>query len=163
MSTVRGIENAYIKTAKRGWDKVYWALDLHDTCLKATYTPNEPNTYEWINPYVKEALQRLVAHPETHLILWSSVHDAEKPHYLKFFADAGIRVAGFNHNPFEAGSESCGVAEKFYFSILVDDKAGFDHSEWLHIPDNVDRIRKMYPPVVRPTIEENEAEASTLA
>lgn len=159
MSTVRGIENAYIKTAKRGWDKVYWALDLHDTCLKATYTANEPKSYQWISPYVKEALQRLVAHPETHLILWSSVHDAEKPHYLKFFADAGIRVSGFNHNPYESGSASCGVGEKFYFSILVDDKAGFHPSEWLHIPDFVDQIRKTYPPVVL----ETEVEASTLA
>jgi hypothetical protein len=163
MSTVRAIENAYIKTARRGWDKVYWALDLHDTCLKATYTANEPNTYQWISPYVKEALQRLVAHPETHLILWSSVHEDEKAHYLKFFADEGIRVTAFNHNPYEAGSESCGVTEKFYFSILVDDKAGFDPSEWLHIPDNVDRIRLQYPPVVKATITDEELEASTLA
>jgi hypothetical protein len=163
MSTVRGIENAYIKAVKRGFDKVYWAVDLHDTCLRATYAANEPHTYEWINPYVKDALKRLAAHPETHIILWSSVHEDEKIHYLNFFAEAGIRVAGFNQNPFETGSESCGVTEKFYFSILVDDKAGFDHSEWLHIPDFVDQIRKTYPPVIRPAIEEIEVEASTLA
>lgn len=148
MSTIRGIEQAYIKTNKRGWPNVYWALDLHDTCLIATYAANEPASYEWINPYVKEALQRLAAHPETHIILWSSVHESEKAPYLKFFEDAGIRVAGFNHNPYETGSDSCGVAEKFYFSILVDDKAGFHHSEWLHIPDFVDQIRMKYPPTL---------------
>jgi hypothetical protein len=166
MSTVRAIENAYIKTAKRKWDRVYWALDLHDTCIKATYEANKPHTYEWINPYVKSALKRLQAHPETCLILWSSVHEAEKVHYLNFFANEGIHVSGFNHNPFETGSESCCVDEKFYFSILVDDKAGFDQSEWLHIPDFVDYIRQEYPPVVKAakkTIPDAELDATTLA
>lgn len=145
MSIMHGIQQAYIKTHNRGWPNMYWAVDLHDTCLVATYAANEPASYEWINPYVKDALLRLAAHPETHIILWSSVHESEKAPYLKFFEDAGIRIAGFNSNPYETGSKSCCVAEKFYFSILVDDKAGFHHGDWMHIPDFVDQVRKQYP------------------
>ena len=143
MSTIRGIQRAYEKTNQRGWPNVYWAVDLHDTCLRATY---QQYVYEWINPYVKDALLRLAAHPETHLILWSSVAEAEKQHILKFFADAGIRIAGFNNNPHEPGNETSHFNEKFYMSILIDDKAGFDHTEWLEIPDFVDKIRLEYPP-----------------
>lgn len=139
MSIFRAIEAAYQKTAERNWDRVYWALDLHGTCLKSTYKQFE---YDWLGDYTKTALQRLVAHPETHLILWSSVQEEEKSHILKFFEDAGIRISGFNSNPFEQGTVTCNVAEKFYMSIIVDDKAGFHPTEWLAIPNFVDIYRK---------------------
>lgn len=145
MSTARALTNAYEKTHARGWDKVYWALDLHDTCFRSTYRQYE---YEWINPYVKGALLRLVAHPETHLILWSSVHPDEQPYIIKFFEDAGIRISGFNDNPFERGNATSGFDQKFYMSVIIDDKAGFHHGEWCSIPDLVDFLRKEYPPVV---------------
>lgn len=145
MSTFRGLTSAYEKTHARGWDKVYWALDLHDTCFRSTYRKFE---YEWINDYVKDALVRLTAHPETHLILWSSVFEEEKAHIIKFFTDAGIRVTGFNQNPYEPGNETSCFDEKMYMSVIIDDKAGFHHSEWLQIPDFVDQLRAKLPPVL---------------
>jgi hypothetical protein len=145
MSTARALTAAYEKTHARGWDKVYWALDLHDTCFRSTYRQYE---YEWINEHVRDALVRLTAHVETHLILWSSVHPDEQPHILWFFEDAGIRVSGFNDNPFERGNETSGFDQKFYMSVIIDDKAGFHHSEWLWIPDMVDTLRKKHPPFV---------------
>lgn len=156
MSIQHGIEQAYKKAHKRGFPNVYWAVDLHDTCLTATYAANEPASYEWINPHVKDALLRLAALPETHIILWSSVHESEKAPYLKFFEDAGIRIAGFNSNPHETGSETCCVTEKFYFSILIDDKAGFHHMEWMYIPDWVVKVRNRFPPklATETTVEE---------
>ncbi|MNN87816.1 hypothetical protein D3C81_2054210 [compost metagenome] len=42
----------------------------------------------------------------------------------------------------EPGTVTCNVAEKFYMSIIVDDKAGFHHTEWLAIPNAVDFYRK---------------------
>lgn len=145
MSTERALRSAYKKTNARGWDKVFWALDLHDTCFRSTY---EKFTYEWYNEHVQEALLRLTALPETHLILWSSVFHEEKPHILKFFADAGIRVSGFNENPLQPSNETSCFDEKFYMSVIIDDKAGFDPAEWAEIPDLVDQLRKQYPPVV---------------
>lgn len=145
MSTARALKNAYEKTFNRKWDKVYWALDLHDTCFRATY---EKFTYEWYNEHVREALLRLTAHAETHLILWSSVHPDEKPHILKFFADAGIRVSGFNTNPLEPSNKTSFFDEKFYMSVIIDDKAGFDPEEWAVIPGLVEQLRNQYPPVV---------------
>jgi hypothetical protein len=140
MSIFRAIEAAYQKTAERKWDRVYWALDLHGTCIKSTY---KQFTYEWIDDYyIKRAIQRLVEFPETHLILWSSVQEEEKPHIIKFFEDQGIRISGFNSNPMEPGNVTCNVAEKFYMSIIVDDKAGFCPTEWLAIPNFVDFHRK---------------------
>ena len=157
MSIFRAIEQAYDKTAERNWDRVYWALDLHGTCLKSTYVPF---TYEWLGDYTKSALQRLVAHPETHLILWSSVQEEEKPHILKFFEDAGIRISGFNSNPMEPGTLTCNVAEKFYMSIIVDDKAGFHPSEWLAIPNFVAFHRERCGFTSNATLQQPDTEAN---
>lgn len=157
MTIFRAIDQAYQKTAERNWDRVYWALDLHGTCLKSTYKQFE---YEWLGDFTKTALQRLVAHPETHLILWSSVQDEEKPHIIKFFEDAGIRIAGFNTNPMELGSVTCNVAEKFYMSIIVDDKAGFHYTEWLAIPNCVEFHRKKYGFVSNESLQQTDPEAT---
>lgn len=139
MSIFRAIKSAYEKTAERNWDRVYWALDLHGTCIKSTY---QKHTYEWINPRIKDAIQKLVAYPETHLILWSSVYPDEQQHIIKFFEDEGIRITGFNTNPLEPSNRVSWFDEKFYMSIIVDDKAGFDPSEWTEIPGFVEFIRQ---------------------
>lgn len=139
MSIFRAIEAAYEKTAERNWDRVYWALDLHGTCIKSNY---QKHTYDWLGDYTKSALQRLVAHPETHLILWSSVHLDEKQHIIDYFEANGIRVSGFNTNPMEPSNDISNFDEKFYMSIIVDDKAGFCPTEWLAIPNFVDFHRK---------------------
>lgn len=158
MSIFRAIESAYDKTAERNWDRVYWALDLHGTCIKSTY---QKHTYEWLNePYTKRALQRLVALPETHLILWSSVYEDEKAHIIKFFEDNGIRVSGFNTNPMEPSNRVSFFDEKFYMSIIVDDKAGFHPTEWLGIPDFVELQRKKCGFVSNETVQPTHTEAS---
>lgn len=158
MSIFRAIQQAYEKTAERKWDRVYWALDLHGTCIKSTY---QKNTYEWINEqYTKSALQRLVSHPETHLILWSSVHPDEQPHIIKFFEDSGIRVSGFNTNPMEPSNDVSYFDEKFYMSIIVDDKAGFCPTEWLAIPNFVDFHRAKAGFTSNQTLQQPDAEAN---
>lgn len=139
MSICRAIQRAYTKTAERKWDRVYWALDLHDTCIKSSY---QKFKYDWLGDHTKDALQHLVACPETHLILWSSVHDDEKQHIIKFFEDNGIRVSGFNENPYEPSNNISHFDEKFYMSIIVDDKSGFCPSEWKMIPAVVDFHRQ---------------------
>lgn len=141
MSIFRAIAAAYEKTSERKWDRVYWAVDLHGTCMKSTYIPF---TYEWLSEDIKAALVKISKFKETNLILWSSVSEEEKPHILKFFADAGIKVLAFNENPLEEGTDTCHVDEKFYFSILVDDKAGFCPSEWLAIPAVVEFHRNKH-------------------
>jgi len=149
MSIFNAIRSAYEKGAQRNWDKVYWALDLHGTCIESTY---EKHIYRWLTPDVKQALTELCSHGETHLILWSSVHPDEQPHIVSFFEREGIRIAGFNHNPFEESNAVSCFASKFYMSIIVDDKAGFDPVEWPKIPAFVETMRAAHPPCV-PTFE----------
>jgi len=120
------INKAYRTAAAKKWDKIYWAIDLHDTCLRSTYGKG---SYEWLGPWVIEALKAIAARPETVIILWSSVHADEEQDIIAFFAKEGIKVAYFNHNPEVANTASGNFDTKFYFNVLVDDKAGFDYDE----------------------------------
>lgn len=127
-SIIKAVKRAYQVMEERKWDTIYWAIDLHGVCLKSNY---EQGGYQWINEYVVDALQIISSFPETKIILWSSAHEAEYPAIIKFFKDVGIKVAYFNENP-EVGNSTHGCFDKkFYFSILLDDKAGFDpDTDW---------------------------------
>jgi len=130
---INAIEKAYNTARKKNWDRIYWAIDLHDTCLRSTYGKGN---YAWLGQHVINALREIAARPETVIILWSSVHADEEQDIVDFFAKEGIKVSYFNHNPEVANTASGNFDTKFYFNILVDDKAGFDYIEdWRIIED----------------------------
>lgn len=126
MSLLKSLKDAYQKMDERGWDTIYWAVDLHGVCLKSNY---EQGGYEWINDKALEALRLISLLPESKIILWSSVYRREKNDILDFFEDQNISIAGFNNNYREDNNKVSCFDEKFYFSILLDDKAGFDPDE----------------------------------
>lgn len=131
MSIANSIINAYRTMYDRKWDKVYWAIDLHGVCLESTY---ESNTYKWINKDVVAGLQAISARPESVIILWSSCYHAEFDGIIKFFKDENINVSYFNQNPEVPNTETGCFMDKFYFSVLLDDKAGFDpFTDWAEI------------------------------
>jgi hypothetical protein len=127
MSIIRAIRRAYQVSAARKWDRIYWCVDLHGTVFHSSY---DSNNIEWIDDGVIESLVEISSYPETRIILWSSVHEDDKSVARKMFEDQGIRVDYFNDNPDADNTATGNFTEKFYFSILVDDKAGFHPDEW---------------------------------
>lgn len=142
MSIERAIERAYRVSSERGWPRVYWALDLHGTCLKSNYATK---AYEWLTPDCLPILRALSELPETNFIIWSSLHQADKEGVAAFFAEAGINIVGINTNPLEASTETGCFDEKFYMSLILDDKAGFDPTEWRVVFDAVMDYRNRFP------------------
>lgn len=128
---LQAIERAYRVMQERNWDTIYWAVDLHGVCLKSNY---ENGGYSFINETAKKGLQAISARKENVIILWSSCHDHEKQAIIDFFNSNGILVDYFNENPDEANTKTGCFDQKFYFSVLLDDKAGFDPDEhWFDI------------------------------
>jgi hypothetical protein len=69
--------------------------------------------------------------PDNRLILWSSCHPEEYSAIIGFLEQHGIAVDYFNENPEIENTPSGNFEKKFYFSILLDDKAGFDpETDW---------------------------------
>lgn len=133
MSIVNSIISAYRTMYNRKWDKVYWAIDLHGVCLHSTY---ETNTYKWINKDVVTALQSISEKPESVIILWSSCHPREYESIIEFFKKENIHISYFNENPEVPNTTTGCFTDKFYFSVLLDDKAGFDpFTDWREISD----------------------------
>lgn len=133
MNLIKAIKQAYKTKEEKQWPKLFWAIDLHGVCLNSNYANSN---YTFINDKVVEALQLLQQHSENELIIWSSRHDFEKPSILDFFAKNGINIKYFNTNPLVNNTITGDFTQKFYFNILLDDKAGFDPDiDWQTIID----------------------------
>jgi len=135
---IEAVVRAYRVMKERNWDKIYWAIDLHGVCLKSNY---ENGGYEWINEQALAGLRAISDRNESRIILWSSCHDEEKNAIIDFFEDHSICVDYFNCNPLEKNTKTGCFDDKFYFSVLLDDKAGFDPSrDWDDIKHYLDSI-----------------------
>jgi hypothetical protein len=131
----KAIERAYRTARERNWDKVYWAIDLHGVCFPNNYTQN---VYEFINEKAIEGLQAISNRKESIIILWSSAWGDQQQPIVDFFDKHDILVNYFNENPLVQSTYTGCFAKKFYFSILLDDKAGFDPStDWQVIIDHM--------------------------
>lgn len=127
------VYDAYQKSYNRGWDKVYWMIDLHGTLLVPSYMTMQEQQhvqcYDKFYSHAREFLAFLLSLPETRIILWSCLTQTELESfkYEKFtsFGLAPDRVF-LNKNPLEKSNDLSCFDEKPYFSLLLDDKAGFN-------------------------------------
>jgi hypothetical protein len=134
----RAITRAYNIMSERNWDTIYYCVDLHDTVFISKYDgiPNE------FMPGAKEALQYISSLPESRIILWSSVKEDDKQAYIDVLTENDIKVHYFNSNPEVGDTEVGGFSEKFYFSVLIDDKAGFKADpDWGFIVKEIKRAK----------------------
>lgn len=130
MSLIKAIERAYKIKEERNWDTIYWAIDLHGVCLKSNYTSHE---FDWVNDNVIETLRLIQSLPESKIIIWTSCYDDDYQTISEFFGDIGISCY-INCNPEVENTDTGCFDDKFYFSVLLDDKAGFNPDvDWREI------------------------------
>jgi hypothetical protein len=121
---VRTIHSQFEIAKKRGWDRTYWAIDLHGTVIKPNYRDDELPTEYY--PGALEAMQLLTVRSDIRVIMYTCSWPKEIERYLEKFGNDDIRFDYVNANP-EVKSEGYGHYEnKPYFNVLLDDKAGFD-------------------------------------
>lgn len=132
MSLISHIRHVYSQKTVRGWDRIYWCIDLHDVIIEGKY--NKFNSGRELAPNCKKVLQLLREHKENCLILWTSSHDDAIDDVLAWLHSEGIFFDYINENPECPDTELCSFRWKFYFNILLDDKAGFDlKTDWTSI------------------------------
>lgn len=123
------IDDAFIQKKSRGWEKFYWAIDLHDTVITGKHNSNYNKST--LFPNAKKTLDYLFDHPNHVTILWTSSYDKTITDVLKQF---DLKFNYFNENPECCSSDLCDFQKKMYFNFLLDDKAGFDpQSDWEEI------------------------------
>lgn len=123
------IIRAYQEKYHRKWDKLYFAVDLHGTIIER-YTGNEIKAY----PEAEEVLKSLSLRSDVTLILFTSSYQDNLKYFFKWCVDRDIVFKYLNENP-ECGSNMTGdFSKKFYFNVLLDDRAGFNpDTDWAEV------------------------------
>lgn len=134
MSIIKAIKQSFIDKERKGFDKLFYFVDLHSTAIKPNYSAKSLPTEFY--PMAKEALQLLSNSDEICLIMYTCSQPDEVAQYVQFFKDNGIVFEYVNENP-EVTTEKGGYGNydtKPYINVLMDDKAGFDGEEdWFKI------------------------------
>lgn len=120
------IKSTFEKMKSRNWDKVYFAIDVHDTILPSNYDQEIVNKFY---PFAKETLQYLSKRTDCVLIMYSSMHSESICNHLQFFKEHEIYFSYVNSNPEIKNTDYGNFTNKFYFNFLIDDKAGFE-ADW---------------------------------
>lgn len=132
---VEVIKTAYKRAAAKGWDTLYWAIDIHETIVEPTH---QEGVIGKAYPWALETMWFLLQFPETRIILWSSMSREElERHRDCFFDSCGVPSEGrvyLNENPETGATKYANFDQKMYMNMLLDDKAGFDPKiDWTSI------------------------------
>ena len=139
MDIRKAFDAAFVRMKEKNWEKIYVAVDIHDTILRACYDDEE--TYDYF-PLAKEALQVMSLREDICLILWSSCHRDKLAEYARHFLSDGIRFDYVNGNPEVENTNLQNFEEKLYMNVGLDDKFGFDaETDW----EIICRVLAEYP------------------
>ena len=139
MSIIRAIDTQFRRKEGRGWDKIYYFFDLHETVLYPDYdNKHELRFYK----YAKEVLQYLSKREDISISIYTCSYPEEIERYIEFFKGHDIHFDFINKNP-EAKNTTYGYyRDKPYFNVLFEDKAGFDaENDWVEIAIYFDLIK----------------------
>lgn len=131
---IDAFERAFASAKKKGWDKIYIAVDVHDTMVYGNYNATElPRSF---TPGAEETMRILSDRPDVDLIMYTCSHQKEIDKYLKYFAEHGIVFQDWNKNVDVPDNALGCYQHKLYFNILLEDKAGFDcEKDWFVIKE----------------------------
>ncbi len=115
----------------RGWDRIYVAVDIHETMMIPTWTPTlSTEFYE----HALDALRLISEDPDVCLILWSCSLKEVNEQYQKLLLGLGVNFHYINENPECKSTSYADFESKLYFSVGLDDKFGFiPEEDWFEI------------------------------
>jgi hypothetical protein len=130
------LERVFQQKKERKWHTIYVAVDAHGTLIKAYHDHIEFYTG------AVEVMQWFNSREDFKVILWTSTHHKEINNLRNKAWENCFHFDFVNENPLEKDSDrACFTTGKFYFNILLDDKAGFEpETDWLLIKKELQRI-----------------------
>ena len=131
---IRWIDKMFKHAFEKEWYETYWAFDIHGTILVPTFRKDSYDSDFY--PWAKETLQLISKRKDIVMIIYTSSYPEEIEHYLKVFKENDIHFKYVNENPdIDSSKGNFGHYEnKFYFNVLIEDKAGFKpETEWYQI------------------------------
>jgi hypothetical protein len=120
------IHRMFLHSFSKEWYETYWLIDMHRTIIKPTYDLNDKSIHYY--PFALETMQILSKRDDIITIMWTSSYPQEIEEYVKQLAKDEIVFDKINENPdISSNNGNFGFYEKkFYFNVLIDDKAAFN-------------------------------------
>ena len=137
---------------ERDWDRIYVAVDLHDTMMPATYSNERYGNY-LLYDNCMEVLQWMSNCANIRLILYTSSHGDQKADFMhNVYHKYGIGFDYHNGNPEVNNTETGDFSEKFYYNLMLDDKAGLDPlTDWLDLREHIPEFNRKLKGLKSPT------------
>lgn len=125
------IKNTFATKKAKQWPEIYICVDLHGTIIPSGRSSNDQKDHLKFYEEAKEVLQWISKRDDIFLILWTSTPVARQASVDEWFRENGIKIDFWNENPHAKDTPRSSFAKKFYFNILLDDRAGFDpQTDW---------------------------------
>jgi hypothetical protein len=124
------------------WPETYWCIDLHGTIIPSGKDSNDKTDKLEFYPDAKEVLQHLSNRLDVIMILWTSTPiERLMSILLGLEMNHDITFTYVNENPHALNTPRSDFSQKFYFSVLLDDRAGFEpETDWTAIKNELIRI-----------------------
>ncbi len=135
---VFNIKRTFEMKKVKGWPEVYFCIDLHGTIIPSGKDSNDKTDPLVFYPYAEEVLQWLSKRKDIMLILWTATPANRIAPVWQWLTDHGVYFDYLNGNPHAKDTPRSDFSKKFYFSILLDDRAGFEpETDWKLIKDEL--------------------------
>ena len=131
MRLIKYIKEVLSTREKKGYEYLYFMIDVHGTILKPSLDKEEKFIFY---DYAKEVLRELSNREYIKLILWTSTYPSKIKNYLDKFEEEGIHFDYVNSNNEMANTSFGCFDKKFFYDVGIDDKCGFDaERDWERI------------------------------
>lgn len=147
---VKQLHKSFGLMKKRNWDKIYVAIDVHETISKPTW--DETLALDFYENSI-DTLKLLSDRKDICLILWTSSKEENKIGYFNILKENNIHFNYINSNPEVAERSYADYESKFYINLILDDKAGWLPEDWLPLKEYL-LVKKLSETKEENTIEE---------
>ncbi len=133
------IKKTFEMKAANRWPEVYFCIDLHGTIIPSGKSSNDKTDHLELYPHAKEVLQWMTNRLDIIMILWTATPKERILPVLNWFENEhDITFTYVNENPHAKSTPRSDFDRKFYFSVLLDDRSGFEPEiDWLAIKNEL--------------------------
>jgi len=122
------IQRAFQVMQDRGWEKIYWLIDVHDVILEPDYEQDSIGGKFY--PNAIKVLRMLTERKDICTILWTCSHKHIVDQIVEKLKQEDVLFDFANENP-EVEGELGDYSVKLYANVILDDKAGFEgETDW---------------------------------
>lgn len=128
------IQRTFEMKKVKKWPEIYFCIDLHGTIIPSGKGSDDNTDTLVFYPDAKEVLQWMTSRKDVMMILWTSTPIERLEAVRAWLKKNDIIFTYINENPHAKNTPRSNFDKKFYFSVGLDDRFGFEpETDWTAI------------------------------